>query len=132
MLEQDYRCNICYKDTSEQDEIRCPSCINIYHHDHLAAWLLTKNYCPVCRAKFEHSFMEIMKPKTEYDYQRLWKINQSLDRIQGNIEKWEKTHSKKFWEDPTDEDEEPIPWGKIFGPLFLFALWMLVLFAIFG
>lgn len=44
------RCIICFMDISNDDNIlRCPHCDQPAHKTHITDWLLTKQYCPVCK-----------------------------------------------------------------------------------
>ncbi|MHA2172579.1 MAG: hypothetical protein ACXAB7_22125 [Candidatus Kariarchaeaceae archaeon] len=58
--------------------INCPRCVNPFHYDHLAAWLLTEKACPVCREELSEAFREDLRPKTEKEHNRLEQIVRTL------------------------------------------------------
>lgn len=44
------KCIICFMDIIDDDNIlRCPHCDQPAHKPHIKDWLLTKQYCPVCK-----------------------------------------------------------------------------------
>jgi len=46
------RCNICLQPIYEHVSIiRCPSCDNAFHKEHLYKWITQHSSCPVCKAK---------------------------------------------------------------------------------
>ena len=76
------RCNICYLPIHEvTSRESCPRCFNDFHRDHLAAWLLKHDYCPMCREKLSEAFIESFKPKDERERQRLEQVLRTLDNL---------------------------------------------------
>lgn len=47
-----HTCNICVQKV-KYDLVTCPSCLNTFHFNHLANWILSDNSCPVCKVKLE-------------------------------------------------------------------------------
>lgn len=130
------RCNICYLDIQfDQKAIKCPRCLNDFHQDHLAAWLLSEKSCPICREVLSDNFRESLRPKSDRERQRLQDISRSLNSIGKELERWERRNQRKLRrmrEVQHNEPKVPIPWGKIFIPLLLFLIWVIILIAIFG
>lgn len=130
------RCNICYMDIIDEDtEIKCPRCINSFHKDHLAAWLLSEKSCPVCREELSHVFRDELKPRDERDRERLWRVSQNLQSLGDTLGKWESRNKKKkkVRKVKVERDErEKVPLSKKLIPALIFIAWMVVLLIIFG
>lgn len=47
-----HNCNICIQKI-KYDLVVCPSCLNAFHFNHLANWILQSNSCPVCKVELE-------------------------------------------------------------------------------
>ncbi len=47
-----HNCNICIQKI-KFDLVVCPSCLNPYHFNHLANWIIKKKECPICKVKLE-------------------------------------------------------------------------------
>lgn len=91
------RCNICYLDIiNELSEIKCPRCLNSFHKDHLAAWLLNEKSCPVCREELSQGFRDELKPRDERDRKRLLRISQNLQSLGTTLDRWESRNKKKL------------------------------------
>ncbi|UJG44548.1 MAG: E3 ubiquitin protein ligase [Candidatus Heimdallarchaeum endolithica] len=46
------KCGICFQSINDlENSIRCPSCDNIFHKNHLYQWIIQKGTCPTCKAK---------------------------------------------------------------------------------
>lgn len=51
-IEKEERCNICWVNIKQGEAFtRCTSCNNKFHTDHWREWILTKQYCPICKVK---------------------------------------------------------------------------------
>lgn len=91
-----YRCQICYLPIHEQKTlINCPRCQNEFHFDHIAAWLLNSDFCPVCRGHLSDSFRDEFKPKSERERRRLEQIFSTLDGLGELLQKVEKKSRHK-------------------------------------
>ena len=76
------RCNICYLDIGySEQEIKCPRCLNPFHRDHLAAWLLTEKSCPTCRQELSTVFRKDLMPKNQTERDKLQEISRNLNMI---------------------------------------------------
>jgi hypothetical protein len=75
--------------------INCPRCVNPFHYDHLAAWLLTEKACPVCREELSEAFREDLRPKTEKEHNRLEQIVRTLDGLGAVVGKWEGSRRRR-------------------------------------
>lgn len=76
------RCNICYLPINEvTSREACPRCFNDFHRDHLAAWLLKRDYCPMCRDTLSEAFIASFKPKDEQERLRLEAVLRTLDSL---------------------------------------------------
>jgi hypothetical protein len=90
------RCNVCYLPIhDERTMINCPRCVNPFHYDHLAAWLLTEKACPVCREELSEAFREDLRPKTEKEHNRLEQIVRTLDGLGAVVGKWEGSRRRR-------------------------------------
>ncbi len=49
-----HKCNICIQKI-EFDLVVCPSCLNTFHFNHLANWIIKSSSCPICKVKLELS-----------------------------------------------------------------------------
>ena len=86
-------CNICYLPIQGQTaHERCPRCFNDFHKDHFAAWLLSHDYCPMCRNPLSLEFRNTLKPKTKQDRIRL---EQTLSRLDGLGDVFRQLESKQ-------------------------------------
>ncbi|UJG41733.1 MAG: E3 ubiquitin protein ligase [Candidatus Heimdallarchaeum aukensis] len=46
------KCSICFQSINNlKNSIRCPSCDNIFHKNHLYQWIIQKGTCPTCKTK---------------------------------------------------------------------------------
>ena len=51
-IQKEERCNICWVNIKQDEAFtRCTSCNNKFHTDHWREWILTKQYCPICKVK---------------------------------------------------------------------------------
>ena len=130
------RCNVCYLPIhDEATKILCPRCTNAYHRDHLAAWLLNEEKCPVCREVLSDEFRDDLKPKTEKERVRLENILGTLDGIGEVLGSWEtgKRNKKRVKEmrklNPNEKAPSLLKWiilGSVFVLWILFLLIMLI------
>lgn len=130
------RCNICYLTIRDQaTHLLCPRCLNSYHRDHLAAWLLNDTKCPVCREVLSEDFRFELKPKSERERRKLEQLMLTLDGLGDTLGDWETKHKKRLDKerrlDPNAADDNPSI-RRLVIPLVLSVLWIAILFAVFG
>ena len=98
------RCNICYLPIHDQSgKENCPRCFNEFHRDHLAAWLLKNDYCPMCRDPLSESFREQLRPKTEKERVRLENVLSTLDGIGDLFRELETKEKKRIMQSRSQE-----------------------------
>jgi hypothetical protein len=76
-------CSICKNEIHDVSEIVSCHCGSKYHKIHLAAWIATHTFCPICRSEFEDTFvfkiLQDVNPQN-YDEELLesFKIDQEI------------------------------------------------------
>ncbi|MCY3410589.1 MAG: zinc ribbon domain-containing protein [Candidatus Heimdallarchaeota archaeon] len=47
-----HKCNICLQ-IIDFDLVVCPSCLNTFHFNHIANWIISNKNCPICKVELE-------------------------------------------------------------------------------
>lgn len=131
------RCNVCYLPIHDEvTKILCPRCTNPFHRDHLAAWLLKEEKCPVCREILSEGFRDDLKPKDEKDRKRLMNIMRTLDGLSDKVHRLEtsKRHGKRLQKQRLEElgDIEGPSLTKPIATVVIFLIWIVIVIAAFG
>jgi len=131
------RCNVCYLPIHEEvTQILCPRCTNPFHRDHLAAWLLKEEKCPVCREILSEEFRDELKPKDERERKRLVNLMRTLDGLSDKVHRLETSpkRRKRLERERMAEigDDGSTSLTKPIATVVIFLIWIVIVIAAFG
>ena len=90
-------CKICYLPIKNNEkQLPCPRCFNHFHQDHLAAWLLNNNSCPMCKNILSDDLRQDLQPKNEEERKKIEEILMKVDNIEDMVSKLEKKQKRKL------------------------------------
>lgn len=131
------RCNVCFLPIHDEvTQILCPRCTNPFHRDHLAAWLLKEEKCPVCREILSEDFRDDLKPKDERERKRLVNLMRTLDGLSHKVHSLETSpkRRKRLERERMAEmgDDGSASLTKPIATVVIFLVWIIIVIAAFG